>query len=149
MNFSSLIFLLQSLQVPTAMITHTEFTQDKNLQGKASRQAPNQSLFSSSSHIIWSQLVPFFFFFFYLGPCGHSEDIPFICPGQTSPSLSKIDIDSHLQPTSLEKTGTNTLWQWFCFTATENCRTLCGHWRKVTEATVTLNILPSSLHWPY
>lgn len=103
MNISSLIFLLQLLQVPLVIITHTEFTQDRNLQGK-SLKASTKAEFYLSFADTW-----FGFFFFNLGPCEHSQDIPLICPGQTSPSPSKTGIDSCSQPTSLEKTETNTL----------------------------------------
>lgn len=103
MNISSLIFLLQLLQVPLVMITHTEFTQDRNLQGKSLKASTKAEFIY---HLLTLGLV---FFFFNLGPCEHSQDIPLICPGQTSPSPSKTGIDSLSQPTSLEKTETNTL----------------------------------------
>ena len=72
-------------------------------QGKSKTRVYLVQAPTSSDHRVW-------FFFFPLGPCGLSQDIPFICPGQTPLSLSKIGIDSHAQPTSYEKMGTSTLW---------------------------------------
>lgn len=90
------------------------------------------------------------FCFLFLGPCGLLQDIPFICPGPTSLSLSKIGLRVTVRPPPLKKhepINYESDSAWLLRILPNPLQSM--EKSKHTCTTHSLNASPTSLHWLY